>query len=90
MPILLAVIYFSILFFFGWQLARYALNENRIERLIGLAGILGIGLYVFSINAAGLFIPIKIAFYLVLFMFLALALFCFNKPKPLEWGIDKR
>lgn len=92
MPILLAVVYFSILFFFGWQLARYSLKEKRIEHLVGLAGIFGIGLYVFFINAVGLFLPIKIVFYLVLLLFflLGLVLFYLNRSKPLEWGIDRR
>lgn len=90
MSFFVAIIYFSILFFFGWQLARYVLKEDRIEHLLGLSGIFGVGLYVFLINAAGFFIPIKTAFYFVLFLFLVLALFCFGKLKPVKWGIDEK
>lgn len=87
----LTAIFFFILFFFGWQLIRYFLKENRIEYLIGFAGISGIGLYVFFVNAISYFIPIKIAFYLVLSLFLisGLSLFYFNRGASLEWQIAK-
>lgn len=80
------------LFFFGWQIARYLLKENRIEHLIGLSGIFGIGLYLFLINILGYFIPIKITFYLVLLLIfiIGIILFYFNKSKALEWGTDKK
>ena len=86
------IIFFGILFFFGWQLVRYFLKENRIEYLIGLSGIFGVGFYVFLINAIGHFIPIKLVFYLVplLFFILGLGLFYFNKSKSLEWEIDRK
>ncbi len=98
MTILLAIAFFSTLFFFGWQTARFALHENKIERLIALSGIFGIGLYVFFINISGLFIPIQTVFYLVLFFFLLFASACFfcrrfrifGGQRPLEWGIDKK
>ncbi|MEK7567332.1 MAG: hypothetical protein AAB513_00215 [Patescibacteria group bacterium] len=98
MTIFLAIAFFSILFFFGWQTARFIFNENRIEYLIAFAGIFGIGLYTFFINVAGLFIPIQTAFYLILLIFLLLALTCyasrrlqiFGHQKHLEWGIDTR
>ncbi|GEM_PF-2255748 len=98
MTILLAIAFFSTLFFFGWQTARFALRENKIERLAALSGIFGIGLYVFFINISGLFIPIQTVFYLVLFLFLLFASACFfcrrfrifGDQKPLEWGIDKK
>ena len=88
----LAIIYFFILFFFGWQLVQYLLKENRIEHLIGLSGIFGVGLYIFLINAIGHFISIKIVFYLVLLLFfiLGLGLLYFNRAKSLEWGIDRK
>jgi hypothetical protein len=91
-PFFLAIIYFSILFFFGWQLVLYFLKENRIENLIGLSGIFGIGIYVFLINAIGYFIPIRIVFYLIflLFFIISIVLFYFNRSKSLEWGIDKK
>ena len=86
-----AVIFFFILFFFGWQLVQYFLKENRIEYLIGLSGIFGISLYTFFVNATGYFIPIKTVFYLVLFLFLILGLWLLhlNRLKHLNWGIDK-
>ncbi|MDO8621535.1 MAG: hypothetical protein Q7R31_04640 [Candidatus Levybacteria bacterium] len=96
MVILLTIAFFSTLFFFGWQMARWVLNENRIEHLIAFSGIFGIGLYVFFINIAGLFIPIQTVFYLVLIAFLLFASACsfcrqlgiLGDQKSLEWGID--
>lgn len=88
----LTVIFFFALFFFGWQLAQFFLKENKKEHLLGLGGIFGLGLYIFFVNALGYFIPIKIVFYLVWFLFLVLGLilFYFNKSKVSEWGIDKK
>lgn len=88
----LAVIFFLILFFFGWQLARYFLKENKIEHLLGLSGIFGMSFYVFFVNALGYFIPIKIVFYIILLLFLVSGLWLFhlNGPQPLEWGVDKK
>ncbi|MDP3763179.1 MAG: hypothetical protein Q8Q92_00765 [bacterium] len=96
MVFFLSIIYFSTLFFFGWQVARWILNENRIEYLIAFAGILGIGLYTFFINIAGLFILIQTVFYLVLFVFLLFASICyfgrrlqiFGDQRPLEWSVS--
>jgi len=98
MTILLSAAYFSVLFFFGWQAARWILNENRIEHLIAFAGVFGIGLYVFFVNIAGLFIPIQIVFYLVASIFLLFAsalFFCrrfqiFGDQRPLELGLNAR
>jgi len=96
MVILLSIAYFSILFFFGWQAARWILNENRIEHLITFSGIFGIGLYLFFINISGLFIPIQIVFYLVLIIFFLFASICyfgrrlqiFGDQRSLEWGVS--
>src|SRR3989338_6396360 len=96
MVIILGIAYFAILFFFGWQLSRSILNENRIEHLVAFAGIFGIGLYVFFINIIGLFIPIHTTFYLVLFVFLLFASICFlgrqfrffGYQKSLEWEVS--
>ena len=96
MVIILGIAYFAILFFFGWQLSRSILNENRIEHLVAFAGIFGIGLYVFFINIVGLFIPIQTTFYLILFAFLLFASTCyfcrrlqiFGYQRSLEWGIS--
>jgi len=86
----LSVIYFAILFFFGWQLAQYFLKENRIEHLLPLSGIFGIGFYVFLINAIGHFIAIQTTFYLVLAVFLlaGLFLFRFNRSQSLRWELE--
>ena len=96
MTIILAIAFFSTLFFFGWQLSRSILNEHRIEHLIAFAGIFGIGLYVFFINIMGLFIPIQTVFYLVLLVFLLFASTCFlarrlqifGDQRPLEWSVS--
>ena len=96
MVFLLSIIYFLTLFFFGWQVSRSILNENRIEHLIAFAGIFGIGLYVFFINIMGLFIPIQTVFYLVLLVFLLFASTCFlarrlqffGDQRPLEWSVS--
>ena len=98
MTFLLTIAYFSILFFFGWQAARWILHENRIEHLITFAGVFGIGLYTFFVNVMGIFLPIQIVFYLVLLIFLLLAgvcVFCrrfqiLNDQRPLEWGTNSR
>ncbi|MBS3116683.1 hypothetical protein J4421_03750 [Candidatus Woesearchaeota archaeon] len=98
MIILLTITFFLILFFFGWQTASWVLNENRIERLIALSGIFGIGLYLFFLNIIGFFIQIQIAFYAVLFSFLFLAtggilwqrFRVTSRKYTLEWGIDKK
>ncbi|MDO8601332.1 MAG: hypothetical protein Q7R46_01470 [bacterium] len=90
--IFLTLIFFFILFFFGWQLARYFLKENRIEYLIGFSGIFGIGLYIFFVNALGHFIPIKTVFYLVLALFFlsGLWLVYFNKSESSRWGVNAK
>lgn len=92
MMYILSVVYFLILFFFGWQAARWILHENRIEHLIAFAGVFGIGLYLFFINILGLFIPIQVTFYLVLLVFLLFACACFfaRDQRPLEWETNMR
>lgn len=92
----LTIAFFSVLFFFGWQVARLVLRENRIERLTALGGIFGIGLYIFFLNAIGFFMPIQTAFYAVLYGFLLSAIVGFfwrrlrtvGHQESLEWGID--
>ena len=96
MEFFLSIIYFSTLFFFGWQAARWILNENRIEHLVAFSGILGIGLYTFFINIAGLFMPIQTVFYLILIFFLLFASICyfgrrlqiFGDQRPLKWSVS--
>ncbi|MBI2065513.1 MAG: hypothetical protein HYT68_00370 [Candidatus Zambryskibacteria bacterium] len=96
MVFFLSISYFSTLFFFGWQVSRSILNENRFEYLITFAGIFGIGLYVFFINIMGLFIPIQTVFYLVLLVFLLFASTCFlarrlqifGDQRSLEWSVS--
>ena len=95
MTLFLSAVFFCIVFFFGWEIARCILHEHRIERLLALGGISGIGLYIFFINIAGLFMPIQTVFYLVLFLFLASASFLFLRRRfqkredqqPLEWEL---
>jgi len=98
MVIILSIIYFSILFFFGWQVARRILNENRIEHLIAFALVFGLGLYVFFVNVVGYFMPIVSAFYLVLSVFFLLAFAMFSiryfsllgPQKPLKFALDNK
>lgn len=83
----------SILFIFGWQLARFILNEKRREALIPLGAILGYTIYLFFLNALSYFIDIRINFYLlcVVFIFLSWFLYSHNKKNGrTEWGIDKK
>lgn len=85
-----SIVYFAILFFFGWQAAQYFLKEKRIEHLLPLAGILGIGFYIFSINVIGHFIAIQTTFYLVLAVFLlaGLILFRLNRSQLPYWELE--
>ncbi|MBU2472730.1 hypothetical protein KKE74_01730 [Patescibacteria group bacterium] len=87
-----SIIFWGILFSFGYQLSKYLFKKNYIEVLIALSGLIGLGLYIFLINAIGYFIAIKITFYLVLLIFIIIygVLYFINKPKKLEWGIDKK
>jgi len=86
------IIFWSILFFFGYQVAKWLIKEKKKEVIFTFSGLIGAGLYVFFINAIGYFIPIKVTFYLVLLLFtiIAIALFFINKKDNLEWGIDKK
>jgi len=88
----LTVIFFAVLCFFGCQLVRYFLKENRMESLLAVGGISGLGLYLILINALGHFLPIETVFYLVwaLFLILGLGLFYLNKSRFLEWGINRK
>ncbi|MDP2947135.1 MAG: DUF2298 domain-containing protein [Nanoarchaeota archaeon] len=96
MPIILIIlkliIFWIILFFFGYQIGKWLFRGGQIEKLIALAGLIGAGLYVFLINTIGHFIPIGTTFYLVLFIFIIVGgvLFFINKPKIVSWGIDKK
>ena len=86
-------VFCSILFAFGWQSARFILNEKRIEALIPLAAILGYSIYLFFLNAFSYFIDIRINFYLlcVIFIFLSWFLFRVNGGKgKTAWGIEKK
>src|SRR3989344_1702990 len=90
---ILLAIFCSVLFIFGWQLARFVLNEKRIEALIPLAAILGPGVYLFLLNLSSYFIPIQVNFYLIAVVLALLSYFLshFNKKNgKTEWGIDKK
>lgn len=86
------VIFWAILFFFGYQLSKWIFKKSQKEILFVLSGLVGIGLYVFLINAIGYFISIKITFYLVLlaFIIIGIILFFVNKLRNPVWGIDKK
>lgn len=90
--ILKLIVFWAILFFFGFQSSKWLFRDGKIEKLIALSGLIGTGLYVFLINAIGYFIPIKTTFYLVLLIFVVIGsvLFFTNKPRILNWGIDKK
>lgn len=95
---LLTSVFFLTIFLFGWQIARWVLVENRIERLLALSGVFGIGLYIFFLNVAGYFMPIQTAFYVVFFIFLFLVIGSLfecrfhiaSHQRHLEWGIDEK
>ena len=87
------IIFFGVLFIFGWQLVRFILSENRIEALIPLAAVVGFGIYLSFLNLFSYLIDIKINFYLlcIVFVFLTYFLFRFNKNKGRAvWGISDK
>lgn len=87
------VIFWGILFYFGWLLSRVVLKENKIEVLIPLALIIGISVYSFILNTLSYLIKIQINFYLVLIVLTIISCFLFRFSKSLEkttWGIDKK
>jgi hypothetical protein len=90
--ILKLIIFWAILFFFGYQTGKWLFRDSQIEKLVALSGLIGLGLYVFLINAIGCFVPIKTTFYLVLLIFIVVGavLFFVNRSKNLNWGIDKK
>ncbi|MDI6591498.1 MAG: hypothetical protein QME61_00950 [Patescibacteria group bacterium] len=86
------ILFFGILFIFGWQLSRFVLNEKRIEVLVPLATITGIGVYLFLLNSFSYFIKIQFNFYLILVILAGISLFLFffrKKEKP-RWEIDRK
>ncbi|HPH52026.1 MAG TPA: DUF2298 domain-containing protein [Candidatus Portnoybacteria bacterium] len=86
------IIFWAILFFFGYQLAERILKQLSKETLIALSGLIGIGFYIFLINVLGYIIPINVAFYLVLLIFLLYGMCCFlrHRSNKREWGINKK
>jgi len=84
------IIFFGVLFIFGWQIARIILDEKRIEALIPLAAILGISIYLFFLIFFSYLINIQINFYLLLVLFAFLSYFLSRingKKEKSEWGI---
>ena len=70
--LLKSIIFWGILFSFGYQLSKYIFKKSYVEILVALSGLMGLGFYVFLINAIGHFITIKITFYLVLLIFIVI------------------
>jgi len=87
-----SIVFWGILFSFGYQLSKYLFKKSHIEVSIALSGLIGLGLYVFLINAIGHFIAIEITLYLVLLVFIIVyvVLYFINRSKNLKWGIDKK
>jgi len=87
-----SIIFWGILFSFGYQLSKFLFKKNHIEILVALSGLMGLGLYVFLINAIGYFIAIKITFYLVLLIFIIVGsiLYFINRLGKIKWGINKK
>lgn len=95
MIVLLTTLFFLTLSLFGWEASRRVLQENRIERLLALSPVVGIGLYTFFLNILGQFISIQVAFYAVYFTASLGALISFcahwyhtDGLRKLHWGID--
>lgn len=86
------IIFFGVLFVLGWQLSRFILREKRIEVLLPLGAVLGIGFYIFFLNLFSYLINITISFYLVCLFFALISYFLYRlsrkREKP-EWGISK-
>ncbi|MBU2472876.1 MAG: hypothetical protein ABII95_02565 [Patescibacteria group bacterium] len=86
-------VYFSILFFFGWQLTRLLLKENRREFLIPLSLSFGIFFYIFILNITSYLIDVRINFYLVLIFLLIVGLgikFLKKSNKKTVWSFEKK
>jgi len=90
--ILKTILFWSIIFFFGYKLSAWLLPYNHKEDSIALAGLLGTALYVFLINLLGYWLPIGLVFYLVLIIFFFCGLYlCFiNKKNISKWAIDQK
>lgn len=89
MTFFLIIAFFTNLCIFGWQIARFTLRENKIEHLLALTPVLGIGLYIFFVNILGYFIPIQQTFILVSVVFFILSLQLINyRGQQLEWCLD--
>jgi len=89
----LLLVFFGIILFFGWNLSRFVLGENKIETLIPLAFIVGHGVYSFLLNALSYLIKIQINFYLILIGLAAASYFLYllnKRQEKVEWGIDKK
>lgn len=89
----LLIIFWGIIFVFGWQLSRWLLNEKRIEALIPLAITLGFSVYLFLLNLFSYFISIKINFYLLIFLLASGAFFFYRSnqgKEKAEWGVNKK
>lgn len=92
---ILNIIFWSVLFFCGWQVSRFVFKEKKIEVLLPLSFVIGVSIYLFLLNLSSYFIPITTNFYLVLGFLLLVSLFLFilrrsRKIERLEWGINKR
>lgn len=87
------IIYFLILSFFGWQVSKVLLKENRREFLVPLSLAFGIFLYIFILNISSYFISIEINFYLILvfFLIIGLGVFFFKKTNQKTiWYFGKK
>ncbi|MBU1102262.1 DUF2298 domain-containing protein [Patescibacteria group bacterium] len=83
------IIFWGVIFAFGFELARFVLRGAAKEICVALAGFLGIGLYVFTVNILGHFFDIRFIFYAVLVLFLGCAAFShFKNKSAVGWGID--
>lgn len=90
---LLLILFWGILFTFGWHFSRWLLNEKRIEALIPLAATLGFSVYLFVLNLFSYFIDIRINFYLLIAIFALAAYFLCRLNRAKEktaWGADKK
>jgi hypothetical protein len=80
---LLLILFWSVLFFSGWQTTRWVLkDEKRIEVLAPLSFVVGAAGYIFFLNVISYFIPVEISFYLVLVVFAISASVIFKIRKP--------
>jgi len=86
------IVFWFILFFSGYQLAKWLFKKEKIETLIAFSGLIGASLYIFLINIIGHFVEIRVTFYLILLTLFLGGVFLFIKNKEInfEWGIDKK